>query len=66
MNEHVMNFRCSNHDITRVNKMFENVSQFKYMGTSATSRGSVVRKTRVNITIFGNGFLLCTIYSSSP
>ena len=66
VNEHVMNFKCSNHHITRVNKTFENVSQFKYMGTSATSRGSVVRKTRIKTIISGSGFSLCTIFSSSP
>jgi len=66
MNEHVMNFKCSNHHITRVNKTFENGSQFKYVGTSATSSGSVVRKTRIKMIISGSGFLLFTIFSSSP
>jgi hypothetical protein len=66
VNEHVMNFKSSNHHIPRVNKTFENGSQCKYVGTSATSRGSVVRKTRIRIIILGSGFLLCTIFSSSP
>jgi len=66
MNEHVMSFKCSNHHITRVNKTFENGSQFKYVGTPATSRGSVVRKTRIKMIISGSGFLLFTLFSSSP
>jgi len=66
VNEHVINFKCSNNHIPRVNKTFENGSQFKYMGTSATSRDSVVRKTKIKIIILGSGFLLCTIFSSSP
>lgn len=37
MNEHVMNFKCSNHHVTRVSKLFENGLQLKYMGTSATN-----------------------------
>ena len=66
MNEHVMNFKYSNHHITRVNKTFVNGLQFKYVGTSATTRGNVVRKTRIKIIILGSCFLLCTIFSSSP
>jgi hypothetical protein len=37
MDKCVMNFKCSNHHVTRISKLFESSSQLKYMGTSATS-----------------------------